>query len=139
MPSQHFERRHVPHPRPRPLDGGELATDSSHLADLIAERLVAHSRERSRWVGADVVADHLGVDVPYVYEHAAELGARRLGTGPRARLRFRLDLVDEALRPTARPSENQVFSAAAPSRRRQASRSSCHVPLLPIRRSGSDA
>jgi hypothetical protein len=139
MPSRRFERRHVPHPRPRHHDGGELAIDSSHLADLIAERLVAHSRERSRWIGADVVAEHLGVDVSFVYEHATELGARRLGTGPKARLRFRLDLVDEALRSSDGCSENQEFSKTAPSRRRQARPSSGPIPLLPVRQSRSDS
>ena len=32
-----------------------------------------------------------------MYEHAAKLGPRRLGSGPRARLRFSLVEVDEAL------------------------------------------
>jgi hypothetical protein len=41
---------------------------------------------------AAAIAAFLNVDVGFVYEHAAELGARRLGSGPRARLRF--DLTD---------------------------------------------
>jgi len=39
-------------------------------------------------VDAASVAEHLGVSRDYVYEHADDLGARRLGSGPRARLRF---------------------------------------------------
>ena len=34
-------------------------------------------------VDARALAEYLGVSVGYVYEHAAELGARRLGSGPR--------------------------------------------------------
>jgi hypothetical protein len=37
-------------------------------------------------VDASVVAEHLGVSRGDVYEHADELGARRLGNVPRARL-----------------------------------------------------
>lgn len=129
----------MPNPRPRRHGGGELATDPPHLAELSTERLDARSRKRSRWVGADVVADHLSVDVSYVYQHATELGARRLGTGPKARLRFRLDLVDEALHLKAGSSDNPKSSTAAPSRRRRATPSPGHVPLLPVRRSRSGA
>ena len=39
-------------------------------------------------IDAAEVARRLGVSREYVYDHAAELGAERLGTGPRARLRF---------------------------------------------------
>ena len=78
------------------------------------------------------VAAHLGVETSYVYEHAAKLGARRLGTGPKARLRFRLALVDEALLPLTQPSDGPSRPRAR--RRRRASRpAGTHVPLLPIR------
>lgn len=94
---------------------------------------------QARWVGADVVADHLSVDVSYVYQHATELGARRLGTGPKARLRFRLDLVDEALHPKAGGLDNSKSSTTAPSRRRRATPSSGRVQLLPVHRSRTGA
>jgi hypothetical protein len=35
-------------------------------------------------------AAYLAVEESYVYEQAAELGARRLGLGPKPRLRFSL-------------------------------------------------
>lgn len=53
-------------------------------------------------VDVKTVAAYLGVSVDYVYGHAAELRARRLGTGPKARLRFSLADVDDAL--TCSPS-----------------------------------
>ncbi|MDQ3647482.1 MAG: hypothetical protein M3433_02655 [Actinomycetota bacterium] len=45
----------------------------------------------TRLVDAATVADALGVSRAYVYANAADLGALRLGTGPRARLRFDLE------------------------------------------------
>jgi len=88
--------------------------------------------EQTPWVAAAAVAQHLGVDISYVYEHAGELGARRLGTGPKARLRFRLDLVDSALTPARRgPDSAGQPRRAKPRRRRSSNRS---TPLLPYRR-----
>jgi hypothetical protein len=43
------------------------------------------------------VADRLGLTRTWVYLHADELGAIRVGGGPKARLRFRPDVVDQAL------------------------------------------
>ena len=44
----------------------------------------------TRLVSARELADVLNVKRSFVYEHAGELGAIRLGTGPKARLRFDL-------------------------------------------------
>jgi len=90
-------------------------------------------------VDAAAVASYLGVARSYVYEHAAELGARRLGRGPRARLRFSLTEVDERLRERAtciesRRSEGDVSTATTPIRRRRRGRDlGTRVELLPIR------
>ena len=72
------------------LDEGQL----EQLAELVAESL---GRRSSRLVTAREVAEHMSVDESYVYEHAVELGARRLGAGPKARLRFTLVEVDARL------------------------------------------
>lgn len=53
------------------------------------------TRAGERLVDAVTVAAYLRVSRGYVYEHADELGCRRLGSGPRARLRFSLAEVDE--------------------------------------------
>ena len=103
------------------------------LADLVAERLRGPSR--SRLLDARAVADHLGVDPGWVYEHADELGVRRLGAGPKARLRFILEDVDRAVACSAsRQSQEAASSAGKPGQpRRRTSRSGTGVPLLPIR------
>jgi hypothetical protein len=99
--------------------------------------LTAHqaraSLEPLPWVGAAAVARYLGVDVSYVYEHADELGAHRLGNGPKARLRFRLDLVDRVLSPARAPNETESSHNGTRRRRRYGGSSSRSVPLLPIR------
>lgn len=50
-----------------------------------------------RLLRARDVASVLNVSLTYVYEHAEELGAIRVGGGPKARLRFRPDVVDQVL------------------------------------------
>lgn len=48
-------------------------------------------------VDARQLAEDLGVSLDYVYAHATELGAMRLGPGPKARIRFDLDRARGAL------------------------------------------
>jgi hypothetical protein len=85
------------------------------------------------WVGAAVVAKYLGVEVSYVYEHADELGARRLDNGPKARLRFLFDLVDRALLSRSDGvRDHESPPQGVQRRRRQRGSSVRSVPLLPI-------
>lgn len=65
------------------------------LAPLIAERLAGHLAElvadgaaAPAFVDAAEIARRFGCSRDFVYEHATELGAVRLGDGPKARLRF---------------------------------------------------
>ena len=104
------------------------------LAAALADALEERRSERSRWVNAQTVAEHLAVDVGYVYEHAAELGGYRLGTGPKARLRFKLDRVNEALCHPGRGPDQRETRTAIPNRaRRRQPGLGTTVPLLPIR------
>ena len=70
--------------------------------ELIARRVVELLREEegtsrsARLVDAAALAAELGVDRDWVYSHADELGAIRLG-GPNGRLRFDLEIVRGAL------------------------------------------
>jgi len=54
-------------------------------------------------VDAATLAGLLGVSRAYVYEHATDLGALRLGDGPRARLRFDPDRARAGLVGTPSP------------------------------------
>src|ERR1700741_3618946 len=77
----------------RPLDYDDDALD--RLADLIADRLGAHRGSLTPGpvppeplVDAAEIARLHGKTRSWVYEHAGELGAVRLGSGPRPRLPF---------------------------------------------------
>ena len=83
------------------------------------------------------LAERLGVARSFVYEHADELGAYRLGAGPRARLRF--DFV-EVLRLTScsvsRESQAADTAREAVTRRGRRRRMGTNVEMLPIRGRG---
>lgn len=70
------------------------------------------------------VAEYLSVERSWVYEHATELGAIRLGAGPRARLRFDADTITERL---ANPQRSGT-------KRTPRRRPTPQVTLLPIKR-----
>src|ERR1019366_5828947 len=66
------------------------------MVDAIAERVVEllsadDVSAGPSLVSAAEVARELNAGRQWVYEHAEQLGARRLGDGPRARLRFDLE------------------------------------------------
>lgn len=106
-----------------------LADDQlERLADLLAERGVS----REDLVSAERLAKYLGVDEGYVYAHADELGARRLGAGPKARLRFSLREVDERLRAMRGGAVESPVTTPKP-RRRPSRVTPTGVRLLPIR------
>lgn len=78
-------------------------SDIEQIADRVAELLRDGSpTSQVRFVDAATLATTLGVDRAWVYEHADELGALRLG-GPRGRLRFDMDNVRARLEPADRP------------------------------------
>jgi hypothetical protein len=80
------------------------------------------------------LAAYLAVDRAFVYEHAAELGAMRLGTGPKARLRFDPEEVRLRISCTSgRESTGSDTTPLAATRRRRRRRSGTNVELLPIR------
>jgi hypothetical protein len=80
------------------------------------------------------LAEWLAVERSYVYEHAAELGALRLGTGPRARLRFDLEEVRARLTcPAGRGSQEPETPVGMPKRRpRRRRRMGTTVRSVPI-------
>lgn len=77
---------------------------------------------------ANDVAQRLSVTPGWVRRHATELGAIRLGDGPRPRLRFRPERIEHAM------NEGIGDAAAAPTRAGPRRRSRSHeTNLLPIR------
>lgn len=100
---------------------------ADRLAELLADRERAPAPAASATLTAAKVAERFGVSREFVYEHADELGAIRLGDGERPRLRFDAHRVYEAL--AARPAPTAQPAKASPRRRQPPS----EVPLLPIR------
>jgi hypothetical protein len=82
-------------------DGLRLAPESIEaLACRLAELLRPDDRQAGapqRLISAATVAEWWGVDRRWVYDHADQLGARRLGAGKRPRLRFDPDDVAERI------------------------------------------
>src|SRR5262249_10023437 len=104
------------------------------LAELIVERLRRMPPRRLLTVAE--VADYLAVDTSFVYMHADELGAERLGSGPKAPLRFRLEKVDHGLNSCCSSRGSLAEEAPATPRKRRRVRDSASgtsVRLLPIR------
>ena len=83
-----------------PAEYDDAALD--RLADLLAERLavrlsgLAPARSESLVDAAEIARFHAKTR-SWVYEHAADLGAVRLGSGPRPRLAFSPTRVAELL------------------------------------------
>jgi hypothetical protein len=93
------------------------------IAQRVAELLRTELGLTPRLLTPSEVADRFAVSRTWVYEHAKELGAIRLGDGPRARLRFDPDRVRLVL---SRGSEQDAARATSPARSRM------RKGLLPI-------
>jgi predicted DNA-binding transcriptional regulator AlpA len=106
--------------------------DIEQLADAVADRVAQRLREQppTRFVDAAALARVLGVKRSWVYEHAGELGAVRLG-GPQGRLRFDLATVDERL--ARQPMDATPGTARRAPRRPRPRAGKQPAPLLPYR------
>lgn len=94
--------------------GGELRLDdaaigvlAARVAELLAGQLPPPAplpRQPGRLLSAAEVSEWWGIGRGWIYQHAGELGAIRIGDGERPRLRFDPDQVAERLnRPPAAP------------------------------------
>jgi hypothetical protein len=93
------------------FDVEEIEAVGEHIAELVAS-----ARPKVGLIDARELAEELGVARDWVYANAERLGGVRLGNGPRARLRFDVELARQALAAGgngARPPSN-----GAPPRRR---------------------
>ena len=93
---------------------------------------IARAPQRSGGLmDAGQLARHLRVTRAWVYQHADELGAIRVGAGPRARLRFDPDTVAAALG-AERKHEPSRSSKTPAARTRPSARPAPSTPLLPV-------
>jgi hypothetical protein len=104
--------------------------DIEAVAACVVELLRQKDRERT-FVDAAALAGMLGVGRDWVYAHARQLGAVRLGDGPKAPLRFDVDQVRERL--AARWERQPLPDEPVARRRRRSSRSALPTGVRPIR------
>lgn len=86
------------------VSGTGASAAIAELAELVAARVVevlghGDRRPTAGLVTAGELAERLGVSNSWVYANKTRLGAVKLGTGPRARLRFDLERVKQELGP----------------------------------------
>lgn len=91
------------------LDAAAIEVLAARVAELLAGQLPPPApvpRRPERLLSAAEVSEWWGVRRGWVYQHAAELGAIRIGDGERPRLRFDPDKVTKHLdRPPTRPPQ----------------------------------
>lgn len=120
------------HSSPPPVTEIRLAPESiealaCHVAQLLAPG-AKDTSARKKMLSATEVAELFGVSRRWVYDHAEVLGARRLGTGTRPRLRFDPDEVAERIDGLAAgPGSRAAARASA------AMRGDCRTDSLPAR------
>lgn len=90
--------------QPAAFDASFVDELADRLSAIVVERVLELIREEAlsartsgppTWIDAQEVARRLGVTREWVYEHAGELGAAKIGNGPRPRLRFPPRLVED--------------------------------------------
>ncbi len=91
-----------PHGRRRvTLDPDDIEVIAERAAQRVAQLLERPSA--FQLLEPKQLASALNVSLDYVYAHAADLGAMRLGDGPKARLRFDLHTAEAAMRSRRAP------------------------------------
>lgn len=70
------------------LSEGDVARIAERVVELLDAEPARALRTHNTLIDAIEAASRLGVSRDWVYAHADELGAQRLGSGSRARLRF---------------------------------------------------
>jgi predicted DNA-binding transcriptional regulator AlpA len=90
----------------------EIRALAEAVADVLEERGLVGPAEPTlgRVLKVADVADLLGRSRPWVYEHAAELGAFRFGTGPKARIGFDRETIERW------KWDRQISQSSTPSR-----------------------
>lgn len=132
-----------PYGREDPAGAAEvaLAEMAGIVADLVAERvlervtpLLATDSAAEELVDAREIARRTGRSCWWVYEHAPELGAIKLGTGPNPRLAFSPARIQAYLAACSEPRDPQPAPVrVSPRRRRRAKHAPSGNELLPIR------
>jgi hypothetical protein len=115
----------------RDRSAGDVRAIAEAIADVLAERglvVYAGPSASARVLSACEVSKLLGRSAPWVYAHATELGAIRMGNGPKARIGFDLANIEQWKR------DNQIRPPQPrkpPNRRRRRNTVSHTTNLIP--------
>jgi hypothetical protein len=104
------------------------------VVELLREEGVV-SREGPRLLTVAAVSQEFGVSTDWLYANARRLGAIRLGSGPRARLRFERATIADRIAKVA--SHAGRHRASQRGKRRRATREGADGDLLPILGTGA--
>lgn len=85
------------------LDHEDIEAVAERAAHRVVQLLERPSAGVFQLLEPKQLAQALNVSLDYVYAHAADLGAMRLGDGPKARLRFDLNTAQTAIRERKQP------------------------------------
>ncbi len=85
------------------LDHDDIEAIAERAAWRVVQLLDRPGPGAYRLLDPKELARALNVSLDYVYAHAMDLGAMRLGDGPKARLRFDLQTAREAMRARKQP------------------------------------
>ena len=108
------------------------------IARRVVEILEQRGLQSRELVDAAELARRFGIERSWVYSHAIELGAVKLGSGPKPRLRFDPQIAARVLR---KAGEQRTADPPARSGKRADRPSACggsEVRLLPIRGKGEN-
>lgn len=119
-----------------PVRALERELSNAPLVEAVARRVVELLREEAgEALPASEIARRFGLSRAWVYAHADDLAAVRIGTGPRPRLRFYPSRVSRYLDACSEGSRSDPpeTAAASDTLRRRRSASGQRTDLLPIR------
>lgn len=119
-----------------PFDAADV-----RLVDAVARRVVELLREEDagvhtgpRLLTVAAVSQEFGVSTDWLYANAARLGAIRLGSGPRARMRFDRATIAERI---TKVGATKTRGRTPQRTRRHGTRTGGNADLLPIHRAGA--
>jgi hypothetical protein len=120
--------------RSEQADSSFVDAVARRVVELLREEAVV-SREGPRLLTVAAVSQEFGVSTDWVYANAGRLGAIRLGSGPRARLRFdRATIADRIAKVGSRAARDRSSPRGM---RPRGAREGADGDLLPILGSGA--
>ncbi len=108
------------------------------IARRVVEILEQRGLQSRKLVDAAELARRFGIERSWIYSHAIELGAVKLGSGPKPRLRFDPQIAARVLRKASEGTAADPPARSGKRADRPSAGGGSEVRLLPIRGEGED-